>query len=380
MLRLFTTILFITMTIQADAYNIPVRNNNRGDYIIVGQNTVQKIKYITSSSFSEIHRGNRALDSDRATSWVSKNGNSPHWFEIDFGVKRLMSTIIIYPGQKDNYKTIKYLYLQFMYRNRWFTFSRIHFSRETAPEGEKVYGKKAVIDLGGIDASSFRILIPENATYNGYASISEIETHLGSSKIKYFDERLKGLFLPIKNAFLPAKDSGYPNAPRRYRGGRHVGIDFFYQHTEDSYEPVLVTKKTPVHAADSGTIIRCDINYKPMTATEWKGRSNYYKKHPRTFVMRSFGGRQVWIDHHNGIVTAYNHLSRIDHGLKKGSKVKKGQRIGWVGNSGLYGEALGKDWGAHLHMEIWIDGYYLGYGMKMKDVKKYVKWVFFPLQ
>jgi hypothetical protein len=51
-----------------------------------------------------------------------------------------------------------------------------------------------------------------------------------------------------------------------------------------------------------------------------------------------------------------------------------------VGNSGLYGEALGKDWGAHLHMEIWIDGYYLGFGMKMKDVKKYVKWVFFPLQ
>ncbi len=380
MLRLFTVILLFTITIQADAYTIPERKNNRGDYIIVGQNTVQKIRYITSSTFSEIHRGNRALDSDRNTSWISKNGKTPHWLEIDFGVKRLMSTIIIYPGKKDNYKTIKYLDIQFMYRNRWFTFSRVHFSPETTQEGEPVYSDRADIDLGGIDASSFRILIPENATYDGYASISEIETHLGSSKIKYFDERLKGLFLPIKNGFLPEKDSGYPNAPRRYRGGRHVGIDFFYRHTEDSYEPVLVTKKTPVHAADSGTIIRCDLNYKPMTAKEWKTRSEYYKKHPRTFVMRSFGGRQVWIDHNNGIVTTYNHLSGIDHELKKGSKVKKGQRIGWVGNSGLYGEALGKDWGAHLHMEIWIDGYYLGYGMKMEDVKKYVKWVFFPLQ
>jgi murein DD-endopeptidase MepM/ murein hydrolase activator NlpD len=380
MFRLFTTILILAITVQTGAYTVPVRKNNKGDYIIVGQNTVQKIRYITSSSFSETHRGNRALDSDRTSSWISNNGKASHWFEIDFGVKRLMSSITIYPGLKDNYKTIKYLCLQFMYRNRWFTFTKVYFSRDFAPDGEKVYGEKADIDLGGIDASSFRILIPEDATYNGYASISEIETHLGSSKIEYFDERLKGLFLPIKNGFLPAKDSGYPNAPRRYRGGRHVGIDFFYQHTDDSYEPVLVTKKTPVYAADNGTIIRCDLNYKPMTAKEWKTRSHYYKKHPRTFVMRSFGGRQIWIDHQNGIVTTYNHLSRIDDGLKKGSKIKKGQRIGWVGNSGLYGEALGKDWGAHLHMEIWIDGYYLGYGMKMKDVKKYVKWVFFPLQ
>ncbi len=378
--RLFLTILFAVLTVRADASPVPVRKNRRGDYLIVGQNTVQKIRYITSSSFSEIHRGNKALDSDMSTSWVSKNGNSSHWIEIDFGVKRLMSSITIYPGRKDNYSTIKYLYLQFMYRNRWFNFTRVNFSRETAEEEEPVYNDKAHIDLGGIDASSFRILIPENATYNGYASISEIETNLGSSKIKYFDERLKGLFLPIKNGFLPAKDSGYPNAPRTYRGGRHVGIDFFYQYTEDSYEPVLVTKKTAVYAADSGTIIRCDLNYQPMTAKEWKDRSHYYKKHPRTFVMRSFGGRQIWIDHENGIVTAYNHLSKIEKNLKNGSKVKKGQRIGWVGNSGLYGEAMGRDWGAHLHMEIWIDGYYLGYGMKMKDVKKYVKWIFFPLQ
>lgn len=380
MRKLFVAALFISITIPTGAYNIPTRKNNKGDYIIVGQNTVQKIKIITSSSFSEIHQGNRALDSDRTTSWISRKGNTPHWFEVDFGVKRLMSNITIYPGLKDNYKTIKYLYLQFMYRNRWFTFTRINFSRETAPEGENVSTGKAEINLGGIDTSSFRILIPEDATYKGYASISEIETHLGSSKIKYFDERLKGLFLPIKNGFLPEKNSGYPNAPRKYRGGRHVGIDFFYHHTDDSYEPVLVAKETPVYAADKGTIIRCDLNYKPMTVKEWKTRSNYYKEHPRTFVMRSFGGRQVWIDHMNGIVTTYNHLSKIDLELKKGSKVKKGQRIGWVGNSGLYSEASGKDWGAHLHMEIWIDGYYLGYGMKIKDVKKYVKWVFFPLQ
>jgi murein DD-endopeptidase MepM/ murein hydrolase activator NlpD len=380
MFRSLLLIIFALTSIEVNAYKIPMRENRKSEYIIVGQNTVQKIKYRTSSSFSEIHRGNRALDSDRTTSWVSKKSNSPHWFELDFGVKRLMSSITIYPGKKDNYKTVKYLFLQFMYRDRWFNFAKVNFTKDNEAPDEKVYGEKAEIDLGGIDASSFRIYIPENASYSGYASISEIETHLGSSKIKYFDERLKGLYLPIDKGFLPDKDSGYPNAPRKYRGGRHVGIDIFYQYTEDSYEPVLLTKKTPVYSADKGTIIRCDLDYKPMNAKEWKSRSKYFKKHPRTFVMRSFGGRQVWIDHENGIVTAYNHLSKIDPRLKKGSRVKKGEIIGWVGNSGLYGEAVGKDWGSHLHMEIWVDGYYLGYGMKMNDVKKYVKWIFFPLQ
>ena len=60
-------------------------------------------------------------------------------------------------------------------------------------------GNKIVIKLGGIDASTFRIFIPKNSTYGDYAAIAEIEAYLGSSKIKYFDDRLKGLYFPIKN-------------------------------------------------------------------------------------------------------------------------------------------------------------------------------------
>ncbi len=97
-------------------------------------------------------------------------------------------------------------------------------------------------------------------------------------------------------------------------------------------------------------------------------------------MKRSFGGIQVWIDHLNGIVTTYNHLSRIDPEIKKDGRVKKGQRLGWAGNSGLLGEAERKDYGTHLHFEIWIDGFYLGTGMSLKDIKKYITWIFFPLQ
>ncbi len=358
------------------AYSASGRTLMDRDYLIFGQNTLQRITYETSSSFSDIHRGDKALDSDRGTSWTSKKEKTPHWITIDFGAKRLLSRITVYPGKKDNYRTIKYFTLQFLYMDNWFDYVTVNLEDSI----KKTYIEKAEIDLGGIDASTFRIFIPPDAAYNDIAAIAEIETYLGSGRIKYFDERLKGLCMPIKNGFLPDTDYGYPNAPRNYRGGTHVGIDISFYHTDVSYDPVPVTKNTPVFSIEEGTIIRCDLDYEPMSLEYWKDLSAYTKTHPRTFVMRSFGGRQIWIDHRNGIVSAYNHLSKIDPDLKAGTRVKKGERIGWVGNSGLRGEVEGKDYGVHLHIEIWVDSYYLGHGMSMEDIRKYVKWIFFPLQ
>ncbi len=348
-------------------------------YLITGQNTEQKIRYATSSSFSKVHTGDKAMDCDESTYWISKEGRGPHWFEIDFGIKRIMTSIVVIPGKKDGYHTLKYCILQFMYDNKWFDFSRVEFEEPSRWFSTK-YKKKAVVDMGGIDASRFRIFIPEDATYNSYASIAEIEAHIGGSKIKYFDERLKGLFFPVKNGFLPDNDSGFPNAPRQYRGGRHAGLDVFYYHPDNSYNPTPVTKETPIYAAGDGRIIRADWKYTPLSAEEWKQQSRYFQSHPYTFVKRSFGGIQVWIDHLNGIVTTYNHLSRIDPEIQKEGSVRKGQRIGWAGNTGLLSEAEGKDEGIHLHFEIWIDGYYLGTGMQSTDIKKYVSWIFFQLQ
>ena len=122
--------------------------------------------------------------------------------------------------------------------------------------------------------------------------------------------------------------------------------------------------------------MRADLDYKPMTPEEWKKQSQYYSSNARTFVKRSFGGIQVWIDHGNGILSTYNHLSRLDSSIKPGARVSRGERIGWIGNSGLYGEAEGKDYGMHLHFEIWIDGHYLGYGMEHEEVKRYLQWMF----
>lgn len=350
-------------------------NEDKG-FLIIGADSVQKIFYTTSSHSGINHDGRKAIDSDKKSSWISGSGG-PHWFEIDFGTKRIMSSIILYPGKKDNYNTIKNFILQFKYDGSWFDFSSVSLEENTGSFFSKTrYKEKAVIDLGGIDASAFRIFIPEDATYNGFAAITEIETYVGQYRLKYFDERLNNLFMPVMNGFLPIEDESYPNAERKYRGGKHSGLDFYNYHTDDSYDPVSIDRNTPVYAAKEGTIIRADWNYTPMSKDEWREQSKYYQTHPRTFVKRSFGGIQVWIDHGDGIVTTYNHLSKIDDKITNGASVEKGQRIGWAGNSGMLAEAEGKNESIHLHFEIWIDGYYLGRGMSIRDIKKYFTWIF----
>ncbi len=355
----------------------------RNNYVITGMNSLQKIYYTASTNFSVNHQGDKILDTDPNTGWMSERSAQAQWVQLDFGTKRLMSRITVYPGKKDNYPMMKYCVLQFKSNGDWFDYARIpieethrYFSISRISVVRTAYKEKADIDLGGVDASTFRIYVPPDAMVDGQAGIAEVEIYIGSNKLKCYDERLKGLCLPVKNAYLPKDDESYPNAPRRYRGGTHVGLDINFYHTEDSYEPVPVAFTTPVYSIAGGKIIRADLDYRAMTPAEWEKLSEESRNNSRTFVKRSFGGRQVWIDHGNGVVSTYNHLSRIDKSIASGAMVKKGQRIGWAGNSGLLGEAEGKEYGCHLHFEIWMDGTYLGYGFSPENVKKYFSWIF----
>nr|HMN52249.1 M23 family metallopeptidase [Xanthobacteraceae bacterium] len=83
---------------------------------------------------------------------------------------------------------------------------------------------------------------------------------------------------------------------------------------------------TPVFAAGNGTIIHAD----------WS--SGY--------------GRRVEIQHLNGYVTTYSHLSGFARGIQDGVKVRQGQIIGYIGNTGL-------STGPHLHYEVAINGNYV---------------------
>ncbi|MGG1263854.1 M23 family metallopeptidase [Brevibacillus laterosporus] len=64
-------------------------------------------------------------------------------------------------------------------------------------------------------------------------------------------------------------------------------------------------------------------------------------------------GNYVKVDHGNGIVTAYAHLSKIL--VNKGQSIGQGQRIALGGNTGDSRPSAGGD-GSHLHFEVWKDG------------------------
>ena len=80
---------------------------------------------------------------------------------------------------------------------------------------------------------------------------------------------------------------------------------------------------TPILAAGNGVVIKA----------EWD--SGY--------------GRRVEIQHANGYVTTYNHMSGFGRGITEGAHVTQGQVVGYLGQTGLAT-------GPHLHYEVIING------------------------
>ncbi|KAA1170681.1 peptidoglycan DD-metalloendopeptidase family protein [Marinobacter salinexigens] len=60
-------------------------------------------------------------------------------------------------------------------------------------------------------------------------------------------------------------------------------------------------------------------------------------------------GRAVVLQHGDNITTLYAHMSRLGKGIKRGTRVKQGQTIGYVGSSGMAT-------GPHLHYEFRVNG------------------------
>ena len=80
---------------------------------------------------------------------------------------------------------------------------------------------------------------------------------------------------------------------------------------------------TPVRAAADGTI-------------RFRGRNGHY-------------GRFIRLDHGFGLETAYGHLRGYARDLRRGTRVRRGEVIGYVGSSGL-------STGPHLHYEVRMNG------------------------
>jgi murein DD-endopeptidase MepM/ murein hydrolase activator NlpD len=82
-----------------------------------------------------------------------------------------------------------------------------------------------------------------------------------------------------------------------------------------------------------------------------RGRKIYAAANGRiSFRGRKGGyGNTIVIKHANGYKTLYAHQNKFRSGLKRGSRVKKGQHIGYVGSTGLSS-------GPHLHFGLYKNG------------------------
>ncbi|NIV40098.1 MAG: peptidoglycan DD-metalloendopeptidase family protein, partial [Anaerolineae bacterium] len=107
---------------------------------------------------------------------------------------------------------------------------------------------------------------------------------------------------------------------------------------------------------------RALVEYEPITAAQadaWAAQSKSLGYTPPE-VLDGYRGRQVWIDHGNGVISRYAHLGSIEPGIVEGAEVARGQVIATVGNSGTPGSLNSRTSDVHLHLELWVGDHFVG--------------------
>jgi len=128
----------------------------------------------------------------------------------------------------------------------------------------------------------------------------------------------------LTRAFLtwsdPAPETFTFDLPAQGRLSSDFGLRRFYNNEPrqpHSGLDIAAPEGTPIAAPAAGTVIEI---------------GNFF-----------FNGRSVILDHGQGLISMYNHLSRID--VAKGARVARGERLGSVGRTG-------RVTGPHLHWSV----------------------------
>ena len=131
----------------------------------------------------------------------------------------------------------------------------------------------------------------------------------------YFDERGQS----IKKTLMKTPING-ARLSSSFGKRKHPILGFTKMHTGTDFAAPM---GTPIMASGDGVVIKAS----------WCGG----------------GGNCVKIKHNSIYSTVYAHLSKFGRGIKKGTRVKQGQTIGYVGSTGM-------STGPHLHYEVIENG------------------------
>jgi murein DD-endopeptidase MepM/ murein hydrolase activator NlpD len=219
--------------------------------------------------------------------------------------------------------------------------------------------------LAGRDSLYFYADAQRQATIEGGATLEGPQPHDPALL-----EGLSGLSVPIEGATMTRREFQMPGAPRHYRLGVHEGMDF-YGHTVG----VPVNRRTPVRAVADGVVVRALVDYELPTATQadsWFAQSLSLGYTPPE-VLDNYRGRQIWIDHGNGLISRYAHLGAIEPGIVEGATVARGQVIATVGNSGTPASVRSRTEDVHLHLELWINDHHIGQFLRPIEAREWLE-------
>ena len=165
--------------------------------------------------------------------------------------------------------------------------------------------KMDIIETGNILYANLKLSGEDNSLY--YFDSKNSEGHYDKSGKSVQKALMK---TPINGARL-SSSFGMRKHPIDGFNKMHRGTDF------------AAPKGTPIMASGSGVIKKAG----------WCGG----------------GGNCIVIKHNSTYQTVYAHMSKFARGIRKGTRVKQGQTIGYVGSTG-------KSTGPHLHYEVIVNG------------------------
>ena len=165
--------------------------------------------------------------------------------------------------------------------------------------------KKNIIETGNILYANLKLSGEDNSLY--YFDSKENKGHYDNSGKSVQKALMK---TPINGARL-SSSFGMRKHPIDGFNKMHRGTDF------------AAPMGTPIMASGNGVIKKAG----------WCGG----------------GGNCVVIKHNSTYQTVYAHMSKFAKGIRKGTRVKQGQTIGYVGSTG-------KSTGPHLHYEVIVNG------------------------
>ncbi|GAX90301.1 LysM peptidoglycan-binding domain-containing protein [Effusibacillus lacus] len=128
------------------------------------------------------------------------------------------------------------------------------------------------------------------------------------------------------DGMFPLAKGTYKPFANTYRDGRSWNPDGSGSRPHEGVD-IMADKGTPIYSVMDGTIVQYGWN--------------------------QYGGYRLTIRVNDSTVFYYAHLSKYAEGLSKGSAVKKGQLIGYVGSTGYGPEGTEGKFDSHLHFGVY---------------------------